>query len=222
MNNPVIVIFSVLLIALEIAVLYFMMVARKMGVSMGKSVLALTIDRTFLIVCAVGFALALFLLGYGTWLDHGFNIRIVMNALMMGMLVPIGWTDWKEHKIPNKMVMVGIVIWLVLCCIELFVVRQSLHSLFLYSGTGLIVPFIMWIIALVSNGKMGMGDVKLYAVLGLLYGFRGVYAILFMSSLIMAVLAIVLLARKKADAKTVLPMAPFTTIGFFICMILGI
>lgn len=222
MNNPAIIILSVVLVAVEIIVLYFLMVARKAAISTWQSVLTLPRDRICQIVCAFAFVTAIFLLAYGTWLEAGFTIRSVMNALMMGLLVPIGWTDWKEYKIPNKMVMVGIVIWLLLCFVELIVVRQSVRSLFLYSGTGLFIPFIMWIIALLAKGKMGMGDVKLYVVLGLLYGFRGVYAFLFMSSLIMAVLAIVLLASKKANAQTVLPMAPFTAVGFFICIILGV
>ena len=67
----------------------------------------------------------------------------------------------------------------------------------------------------------GMGDVKMFAMLGLLYGMSNAYSLLICTTIPMAIVAIVLLASKKASRKSTMPMAPFTVFAFLIGVLSG-
>ena len=67
-----------------------------------------------------------------------------------------------------------------------------------------------------------MGDVKMFFVIGLLYGLENTYTILLVSMLIMAIVSVILLITKKATKKSAVPMAPFVAVGLLINIILGV
>jgi len=87
---------------------------------------------------------------------------------------------------------------------------------------GLTVSMIFYLIVFFSKEKwMGMGDVKLVLLLGLLLG--GVKTILavFLAFQIGALAGIILLILKRATAKTALPFGPFLILGSLLAMILS-
>ena len=159
---------------------------------------------------------------YGAHFQLFSGIQLTMHSLTICWLFTIGRIDWQYRLIPNRVLLVGLALWPVLALLEIFVAGNSLRTVLWYSGMGLIIPFGLWIIALVAKGAFGMGDVKLFAILGLFYGLTGTFVILFFTTVIMAVLAIVLLVIKKATKKTTLPMAPFVVIGFLLATVVGI
>ena len=80
----------------------------------------------------------------------------------------------------------------------------------------------MLLIALIVKSALGMGDVKLFTVLGLIYGLSITYSILLFTIIIMAIISIILLIAKKVTRKTAIPVGPFTIIGFLLCMLAGV
>ena len=95
-------------------------------------------------------------------------------------------------------------------------------QLLVFSGLGgAICGGILMVLALIMKSGLGMGDVKLFFVLGLLYGVMDTYGIFLFSIIPMGICAIVLLALKKASKKTTIPMGPFVAVGFFLSIIAG-
>jgi len=68
---------------------------------------------------------------------------------------------------------------------------------------------------------MGMGDVKLAFLMGLLLGFPQILLALFLAFLIGAIIGLSLIMLKKKTLKSEVPFGPFLIIGTFIAMFWG-
>ena len=153
--------------------------------------------------------------------ETGF-LRALMNAEVFIWLAVLAIIDGKLKIIPNRMILVGLGFWLVLVLLDIFVAQTRWETVILYSAIGgLITGGVLMVIALLVKSALGMGDVKMFFVLGLLYGLSDVYYILLLSLVMMAVVSLVLLLLKKVTAKTAVPMAPFVVLGFLVFLFCG-
>jgi leader peptidase (prepilin peptidase)/N-methyltransferase len=74
---------------------------------------------------------------------------------------------------------------------------------------GAAVGFVlMLLIALISRGGMGMGDVKLMAMIGAFMGWKAVFFVLFGASLLGSIGGILYLYITKQDRRTPIPFGP--------------
>lgn len=139
-------------------------------------------------------------------------------VIIWGMSV-LSVTDAKNKVIPNKFLLLLLVIWVVLVSSYIiFQVQKGVALLALSVAGGLIGGLIFLLCYLLSRGQLGAGDVKLAAVLGLyLTGHRIVGAI-FYGVLLCSIYALVLLARKKIGLKDGLPLVPFLYAGMCITL----
>lgn len=72
------------------------------------------------------------------------------------------------------------------------------------------------LIAVVSKGGMGGGDIKLFAVIGIVVGWKGVLVAFFLATLIGAVIGIIGLATRKMERGKPIPFGPYIVIGTLI------
>ncbi len=203
--------------------LYSYILFRKKETREIKDFFAITWNsRVFLFSVVVGVvSLVLFLLGtlyYGQPQVQGY-----LNQVVFLWLVSMGCVDAREQIIPNHLIGVGLLFWVVFVAVECIGTHIPLKNTLTYSliGGGA-CGIVLLLIALISKSALGMGDVKMLTVLGLLFGLADTYTILLMSIIIMAVVSIILMIMKKADRKTSIPMAPFVTVGFLLCVLIGI
>lgn len=171
-------------------------------------------------VCAVLLSAGVF--GYGFYLKDNTLLRAFTNAEFTLWLAFLSYTDIREKIIHNRMILAGLAFWVLLMILEIAVGGTSWKQLLLYSAAGFLIGFILMIVALIAGNSIGMGDVKMFMVLGLVYGLTDIYSILLISLVLMAATAVVLLLLKKANRKTRIPMAPFVAAGFLINVILGL
>lgn len=172
---------------------------------------------------AAGIAAAAFLiLLYGLFKTDTSWMQCYINMSVFHLLAAMAYIDLKEKIIPNQLILVGIILWLIVALLEIIVGGTVWSDVLLFSllGGG-ICGGILLIIALVSKSALGMGDVKLFFVIGLLYGFMDTYSILLFTVILMALISVILLIMKKVTAKTAIPMAPFVVFGFLIGILAG-
>lgn len=180
-------------------------------------------DKRVAILMAAAWVVSIGLIVYTYYFSFASGIRLVLICFTMILLAILGWLDHQYRLIPNQLLLVGAAVWLVMTLLQILISGVSVRQSLLYSGAGfLIIGGILWIIAALAKGAFGMGDVKLFCLLGLLYGLTGSFLILFFTASIMAVISIVLLIARKATIRSALPMAPFVAIGFVIAILLGI
>lgn len=88
---------------------------------------------------------------------------------------------------------------------------------FLNRLIGMAVGFgLLFLLAVVSKGGMGGGDIKLCAGIGFWLGFPGFLYALLASSVIGSLVSIGLMALKRKGLKETIPFGPFLMIGFLL------
>ncbi len=125
------------------------------------------------------------------------------------------WLDWRVKKIPNTIILILIIMRLVFILCEMLFAHYDWKVTILSSIVGMIVAGIVLIICrIISKGGIGAGDIKLMSVIGLYAGIVGFVNVMFYSMLLAAVVSIIMLLSKKAEAKTKIPMALFIFVAY--------
>ncbi len=89
-------------------------------------------------------------------------------------------------------------------------------------GSAMILLVVRWLYKLVRHREgMGMGDVKLLAMIGAFLGFWPAVLSLFLGVLLASVYAIILLARRKAGGATRLAFGTFLAVGGLVTALFG-
>ena len=174
---------------------------------------------TVTVLCLVGGSglLALDLCRHQMELMQGLRLLYCFDLLAVAACI-----DLLHRIIPNKLVLFGFLGGIAFGIGAVYngvtpalVFRESLLGLAMGGGVFLVC-------ALITKGGIGMGDVKLFAVLGILLGWTGVFDLIFLSVLLVAVYGIFLIFRKKLTRSSEVPIAPFALLGITLMMLLGI
>lgn len=192
------------------------------GKLLTKEFFQLKFDWKHLVVMGAAFVLSVLILIKGLKWDQDGFMRSFMNAEVVIGLSVMGYIDLREKVIPNGLIGAGLIFWAALLLIDIFVAKTPWANVLKFSAVGgIAVGGGLFLVALIGKSALGMGDVKMFFLLGLLYGLADAYAILLFSLLIMAIVSLILLATKKVTVKTAIPVAPFVVLGFILCMIAG-
>ena len=141
-------------------------------------------------------------------------------TLVFGIYL-IAYVDYREHIIPNRLLLILALVRLGFLVYELAaVLREDLAipkvlRLVLLSPLlgGLIAGGILLLTMLLSRKGIGFGDVKLFFVLGLFAGSSSILPLMLYTFVFSALGGFAMLVLKKAKLKDVLPMAPFALLG---------
>lgn len=137
-------------------------------------------------------------------------------------LIPVAYVDLKKQLIPNRLQLFGVGLFLVFTMVDVLVLKNPIKEVLLESGKGLLLGGGVFLFCmLISGGGMGMGDVKLFSVIGMILGWTAVFNVIFWSILCIAIFGIVMICRKKAGRKTMVPMGPFVLLGMLITIFVG-
>ncbi|MDD6148345.1 MAG: prepilin peptidase [Lachnospiraceae bacterium] len=148
-------------------------------------------------------------------------VFVLKRGMVLAVLTTAAYTDFKAMKIPNKLVLLGLLYRAVLLPVEFIMQTQYLKSVLLSeiiaAGALLVICLLC---RLVMHGSLGYGDMKLMVVMGLLLGLDGIIGAMLNSLLITFIVAVYLMISKKKTKKDVIPFAPFLAIGTCISIIL--
>lgn len=140
----------------------------------------------------------------------------------MGGLAVIAYEDWKEKRIPNR--------WLVYLAgirMTLFVAEAILYPVMLVENLkftlfgGFFSGLVLFFAYVISRHEIGLGDVKLFAVIGLYLGFSVTYFVILLSLIIAAIYGGYHLITKRLKPKDEIAFGPFVAIGTVIILGLG-
>lgn len=153
------------------------------------------------------------LLGGACGLVFGFTLETAAAVVFCWVLVVVTRTDLEHRLIPDKVVLPGAVIVLVLRTIADPSVEWIVSAL----AAGLV----LFLVVLAYPRGMGMGDVKLSAFLGAGLGVSVIVA-LFVGFFVAFVPAAVLFVRHGRQAgKSAIPLGPFLALGGVIALFWG-
>lgn len=152
-------------------------------------------------------------LGAGCGAVFGFTLEAAAAALFCWILVVITRTDLEHRLIPDKVVLPGAVVVLALRTVDEPSVEWVLSAL----AAGIV----LFLVVLVYPRGLGMGDVKLSALLGAGLGITVVVA-MFVGFFVAFVPAAILFARHGGGARTsAIPLGPFLALGGVVALFWG-
>ena len=142
----------------------------------------------------------------------GLSFDFVRFAVLSCILVSAAFIDIDHRIIPDKLNLFGIVTGLVFIFLpDSLTIKNALLGLVV--GGGLLL-----LVAVISRGAMGGGDIKLFAVIGLFLGLEKTIVALFLTFLLGGIAGIILIATKIKSRKDYIPFGPFIGIGAFIAI----
>jgi leader peptidase (prepilin peptidase)/N-methyltransferase len=147
----------------------------------------------------------------------GFTVKGVVFIFLTTALLIISFIDLAHKIVPDAITLPGILVGL-FTSLTLTSTSVGLVNgiLGLCLGGGLFL-----LIALVSPGGMGIGDVKLIAMIGAFLGWQEVLVTILSSAMIGALVGVSLILLKKKGRKDPIPFGPFLAIGALIAMVWG-
>lgn len=152
----------------------------------------------------------------------GENILMVARAAaLLTALWICAWWDLNLFLIPNKLLLISLVIRLVIFAAEALVqpdnLRYTLSRCFI-AGIALLLSGILC--RLVSSGSLGFGDIKLMTILGLYLGLEWTWNSMICSMLVIFIFSVFLLLTGKAKKDSSIPFAPAMLVGTWLSFIL--
>jgi leader peptidase (prepilin peptidase)/N-methyltransferase len=148
----------------------------------------------------------------------GFFFMLYMSALIV-----ITFVDLDFQIIPDIITIPGSIIGLI---VGIFVLPDSFNRSSalgaMQSILGLLLGFGLYLlIAVLSKGGMGGGDIKMMAMVGAVTGWKGVLLTTFLGSLVGSIVGIGLMVIKKKGRKTKIPFGPFLALGCIVTILFG-
>ena len=147
---------------------------------------------------------------------EGVDVDALSGLALVAMLVPTTLIDLEYRIIPNALMAVGAALGLGLVAVT--DPSQLAEHLVAAAAAG----GFFFVVVLAYPGGMGMGDVKLAAVLGLYLG-ASVIPALVLALLAGTLVGVVIIARKgaKAGRKTAFPFGPCLALGGIVGLLAG-
>jgi leader peptidase (prepilin peptidase)/N-methyltransferase len=141
-------------------------------------------------------------------------LKLTFVGIYTALFLLIALVDIDHRLVPNALVAIGSLVALTASLIN----QQPSVATALAGGIFGLVLFTA--ITLLSGGALGMGDVKLAALIGLALGFPGVARALLLGAAFGGIGSGVLLVTRRADLRTAIPYAPFLVAGAWIELLL--
>ena len=145
----------------------------------------------------------------------GFTAQGVVFMLLATALLIVSFIDLAHKIVPDAITLPGILVGLV-ASLTLTSTGIIDAMVGLCLGGGLFL-----LIALLSRGGMGGGDIKLIAMIGAFLGWQAVLVTILFGAFLGALVGLSLIVMKKKGRKDPVPFGPFLAIGALIAMVWG-
>jgi leader peptidase (prepilin peptidase)/N-methyltransferase len=174
----------------------------------------------------------------------GFTLKTLFYLVFLFALIVVTFIDLEHRIIPNIITLPGILIGLVygalrtdwssarilfgsfefnlysiLRILNEVPIVDSLFGIILGGGMLFLIGFLYEVIR--KREGMGMGDVKLLAMIGAFLGWRSVIFVALISSIIGTIVGISIILYKKGDLRYAIPFGPFLSLAAALYLFTG-
>ena len=146
-------------------------------------------------------------------------VLLASRLVLTGMLIVLFGTDYDTQRLPNVITLPGIVVGVIFSFFAPPGIVASLVGAAL--GAGILLA-VRWIWRKLKGVEaMGLGDVKMLAMIGAFLGWREVWVVLFLASLTGAIIGVALTTRPGRSMQSRLPFGTFLAMAAYVASIVG-
>ena len=149
------------------------------------------------------------------YLRYSVTVEFLVISFYCCLFIIILVIDQEHGIIPNRIVYPSLVISLV---IAIFTSRIEIANAAIGGGIGLVI---FSLIVIISRGGMGIGDIKMAALIGVATGFPMVFVALLLAVLCGGTVALVLLLGKIKGMKEGIRFGPYLSVGAIATLLWG-
>ncbi|MGC9400553.1 MAG: prepilin peptidase [Anaerolineae bacterium] len=159
---------------------------------------------------------------------YGLTLRALLALLAMIPLVMVTVTDLERRLIPNAIMLPSIAAMLALGLIFGPAMPALGKAVWWHAPLGGLIGFcVFWIlatvgVALLGEGALGAGDVKLAAYVGLMVGFPLVIEMLILTFFLGGAGAALFLVARRGSLRSAIPYGPFLVLGGLTTVLFGV
>ncbi len=143
----------------------------------------------------------------------GPSFDFLVYAVVAPALVIITAIDIEHQIIPDVITLPGIALGL---AVGTYTIGYTDSLLGFFVGGGL-----FYLLAVLSNGGMGGGDIKYISAAGAFLGWQKVLLVIFIGALLGSVVGVFQIAVQKKSRKSLIPFGPFLAAGTLITLFYG-
>lgn len=147
-------------------------------------------------------------------LEFGWDLRLIAAMVFIAALVSLAGMDLEHRLLPNVIVGPATLVGLVLS------ILANPGQWWMYPTFALVVAGVLFVLAVIYPGGMGMGDVKMGGMLGAFLGPYAAFAV-FAGALVGAITGALLMARGKMQRQSALPFGFFMALGGIVALFFG-
>ncbi len=142
------------------------------------------------------------------------NINIASYIVVFAILITASITDIKERRIPDNLIVAGVVIGLALS------LYNPEHGFLDGLIGGMTAGLILLLISHITKGGLGLGDVKLFGCIGIYLGLESTVSAMLIAALLSGLFSLVLICINRDNKKREIPFAPFILAGVLAAVML--
>ena len=158
------------------------------------------------------------LFAYLYW-QFGLSAELGAIAFYCCLFIVLMVIDWEHGLILNKLVYPTMVVALL---ISVFLPQLEIVPGIRYSAIGGGIGLgLGLLIVMISRGGMGLGDIKMAALIGLVIGFPRVFFTLILAAIFGGLVAGILLLSKKKTRKEAIPFGPSLSLATIVTLLWG-
>ncbi len=134
-------------------------------------------------------------------------------------ILPMAVVDLKKHKIPNQFLLIALSLRAVFYIVEFAGSASAAFSTMKNDVVAaVVISAFFLLISLIFKNSIGMGDIKLFAVMGLYQGLWGAVNAVFFSLVASFFLSLVLLITKRKGRKDMIAFGPSILLGTIVAI----
>ena len=170
------------------------------------------------------------------YLKYGLSWELAILLVYCSVLIILFITDFEHFILPNIVTYPALLL-AALVALAVTLAQYRLPWALFFAGSGFTALFnnfilcalaggfcgalLLFLVVVLSKGGMGMGDVVLAGLLGLMVGFPLVFISLFLSILAGGIIAAALLISRRKKRREMMPFGPFLCIGGMVTLLWG-
>ena len=151
------------------------------------------------------------------------NITALKMMTLIAILPVLAWVDIRKRILPNYLLIILLVLRLIILGIEILL-RPSDWAL--YTGTivtGVLIGGVIFLpVRMISKGGIGMGDIKLYAVIGCYMGVSFILNVQMISLFLAMTYGFAMMILKRSSFSGKMSLGPFIALGTCFVVFSGI